>query len=117
MLIPQSFKAELFGGRFHVFVLRHDQHAGKALPWDRIERMLDKRLSVYHRGELVLAKARGIARRHDHASYFQRVIHLLNHQSFVSFSPIGRKKRRKWYIRDHLYYITHAALYTLCEMC
>ena len=117
MFVPQRFKAKLFGGRFHVFVLRYDQHAGKALPRDRLKRMLDKRLSVYHRGELVLAKARGITRRHDHASYFQRVIHLLNHQSFVSFSPIGRKKRTKWYIRDHLYYITHAALYTLCEMC
>lgn len=78
--------------------------------------MLDKRLSVYHRGELVLAKARGIARRHDHASYFQRVIHLKS--PVIRFFFTNRQKKAdKWYIRDHLYYITHAALYTLCEMC
>ena len=38
MFVPQRFKAKFFGGRFHVFVLRYDQHAGKALPRDRIER-------------------------------------------------------------------------------
>ena len=91
MFVPQRFKAKLFGGRFHVFVLRHDQHAGKALPRDRIERMLDKRLSVYRRGELVLAKARGIARRHDHASYFQRVIHLKS--PVIRFFFTNRQKK------------------------
>jgi len=106
MFVPQSFKAKFFGGRFHVFVLRHDQHAGKALPRDRIERMLDKRLSVYHRGELVLAKARGIARRHDHASYFQRVIHLKS--PVIRFFFTNRQKKADKMVHPRSFVLYHA---------